>query len=132
MTNATKSAWQNIPEQLIVAYLPDSMRDLLHFIPLQAVLSIVDTYGGTRIHISSSPKSDYGMAGLIGFQYAKALADYAGGSTIEIPRLTKMRQRVRHKAILDSLARGASQRDTARAFDMTERNVRMIIKKYNT
>lgn len=126
MTSALSPAWQGIPEHLLQSALPNSMRDLLRFVPLSAVLAIIDAYGGTRLYIPIHPQPDSGLGALIGMGDARTLASNVGGCDLEIPRLEKVRQRARHAAVLGSLARGASQRDTARAFNMTTRNVRRI------
>lgn len=126
MTDAQNPAWQNIPEHILRAALPASLRDLLHFVPLSAVFPIIDAYGGIRLRIPLHPQPNSGLCALIGMENAAALASNMGGCDLEIPRLEKVRQRARHAAVLDSLARGASQRDTARAFGMTVRNVRRI------
>ncbi len=126
MQNGYAAPWNNIPEHLIKAALPESMRDLLRFVPLSAVLAITDAYGGTRLYIPLHPQPDSGLGHLIGMGDARALASNVGGCDLEIPRLDKVRQRARHAAVLDGLARGASQRDVARAFNMTTRNVRRI------
>lgn len=126
MQNGYATAWENIPEHLIKAALPESMRELLRIVPLQTVLLIAEEYGGTRLYIPLHPQPDEGLGGLIGMEAAKALASYMGGVAMEIPNLTKVQQRAKHAAVRDSLARGYSQRDTARAFGLTVRQVRNI------
>lgn len=132
MTNTLNSAWQGIPEHLIIADLPESMRYLLQLLPLQAVLTIIEAYGGTRLYVPLYPQPDAGLGQLIGIQAAQAMASYAGGSVLEIPLVIKIQQRLKHMAVLNSLANGVSQREAARAFGMTERNVRNICNKYRT
>jgi hypothetical protein len=132
MTNALKPEWQDIPEHLIIADLPESLQYLLQLLPLQAVLTMVEAYGGNRLYIPLYPQPDHGLGKLIGIEAAKAMASFGGGSVLEIPLVTKIQQRIRHTAVLKSLAGGVSKRETARAFGMTERTVRNICNKYRT
>ena len=79
----------NLPEPLLRAALPESMRDLLAYIPLSAVLKIVEAYGGTSLYIPAFPVPDNGMGKLIGLEAAKSLASYAGCSRSQYRRWTR-------------------------------------------
>lgn len=120
----------DLPEPLLRAALPESMRDLLEYIPLGAVLKIVEAYGGTCLYVPAFPVPDNGIGKLIGLEAAQSLASYAGSSRIAIPTLDKVRVVVRRVAVLDSLAGGASLKETARAFGITTRSVSYIRAKH--
>jgi len=126
MKNSSDVSWQGITEHLLQAALPNSMRALLGYVGLQHIIAIVESYGGTRLYVPIHPQPGEGLGALIGMDAAKAIASIYGGDVLEVPNLTKVQQRAKHAAVLDSVARGASQRDTARAFGITVRQVRNI------
>lgn len=128
MKSTSKPIWQDIPENLITPYLPESLQDLLRLIPLQAVLGIVFSYGGIQLYIPINPKQGDSLVKLIGMELVQVLANYAGGTSLDIPVCRKLKTQIKNSAVLASLARGASQSEAARAFDMTERNLRRIKK----
>lgn len=129
MKSTSKPIWQDIPDGIIVPHLPESMQYLLSLVPLQSVLKIVFAYGGIQLYIPMHPKEGDKLVEWLGMESVRALAAYAGGTSMDIPVCIKLKHQIKTSAVLASLESGVSQRDTARAFDMTVRSVRNIKNK---
>jgi hypothetical protein len=130
MSESNSKLLNDLPEHLLRRALPESMRDLLQFIPLDAVLKILEVYGGIRLYIPDRPVPDKGLGAIIGLEAAQSLASYAGSNWIQVPTLHKSKILARRASVLESLACGTSLTATARAFGMTSRNVSYIRSQY--
>jgi Mor family transcriptional regulator len=117
-------------QQLPFDELPDSLLDMADHINKEAIMLLVVHYGGTRLHVPKKLPDNHKLTALIGQDAAKELVYIFGGSYIEIPNARHFQRAIRNREIVRrKREEGLSHRDLARAFDMTERNIRNILRR---
>lgn len=107
-------------------YLPPQLREIAELIGLAAATELVSAYGGTRLYIPSQPGPDHVFVRTFGAAAADRLARARGGTYIDVPRCVASVRAARDRAIVHDGMAGATQRELARRYGMTERNVRLI------
>lgn len=115
-------------DDLALEDLPASLREMVDVIGLQATLQLVEHKGGIRLYVPFEMKPEHWLARLLGFETAAKLAKYYGGQDpFDIPRALGAVIAARHRLIRDKYAKGKTQAELAREFNLTERRVRDIV-----
>lgn len=109
-----------------IATLPPTLHDIARVVGVQGVVKLVEAYGGVRLYVPQALDADHTLARLLGLPSAQSLAALLGGDCIDVPRCHRAAKRARDAALMRDAAMGMSQRDLARKYLMTERNVRLI------
>jgi hypothetical protein len=111
--------------------LPESMADLVQTIGLAATLRLIEHCPGIRIRPPKEDKlhADHRLVRAIGYEAACALSRLAEGMRIEVPRGTTAIRRARNRA-MKADAQTMSQPQIAVKYDLTQRQVRTILKRF--
>lgn len=112
-----------LPQEEVAKLLPRSFASLRKAISINALLAMIDAFGGTRILVPMHPDGARKLAKVIGLEDLRRLSKLAGGCRIEVPLGAKLRAALRDRALADMGTRGASIRELALRFGMTERAV---------
>lgn len=107
--------------------LPPVARDLVEVIGLPAAVRLVEKWGGVRIYVPATVGEDHPLARMIGVDTARALCEYCAGELLAVPRAAAALREARNREIRARYADGESQARLARAYALTERQVRNIL-----
>lgn len=113
-------------DDIDLALLPPTLHEMARVVGVEGVRKLVDAYGGVRLYVPQSVDQDHPLAELLGLAAARAMSAELGGDVIDVPRCHLAVKRARDAALVRDAAQGMSQRDLARKYGMTERNVRLI------
>ena len=108
------------------ASYPGVFQEVSQLIGEEAAAKLVAPYGGTRLYIPGTLKTEHILCQLLGQKAAQQLTDEFGGMTLEIPRDVMSLIRQRNELILIDRAKGMTQRQLALKYRLTERTIRKI------
>lgn len=87
--------------------------------------------GGRKIYVPISPKATHWLAQLLGMAVFCRLTDYAGGCYLSIRKPPKPLHQ-RNLNLMDLWQTGVSPPELAGIYDLTERHIYRIIRRYKT
>lgn len=102
-------------------------QELLNLIGDDAFTRLCTVFGGTRLYVSNSDGSRKRLTIIVGEENAKNMIFHFDGVKLTLPMLSSLEIKKRHQAVIEDAKKGMSQRDIAMKYDLTERNVRLII-----
>lgn len=113
--------------------LPQSLREMAQIIGVTHALTLARHFGGVRLYVPVTMTAEHMIARLIGFEAACRLArEYGGQPDLWIPRAQGWAMRAllgqRNAEIRAKRKRGASLRQLAMEYALTERRIYTIIK----
>ena len=106
--------------------LPITLQEMEQLIGTKAVLLLVAKYGGVRLYVPQKISAEHELAKLIGIDAAEKLAREYGSSTHEIPKALLASIDRRNTEIKNEY-KMLSQRQLARKYGLTERQIRNIV-----
>lgn len=106
--------------------LPITLQEMEQLIGTKAVLLLVAKYGGVRLYVPQKISAEHELAKLIGIDAAEKLARNYGGGTHEIPKALLASIDRRNTEIKNEY-KMLSQRQLARKYGLTERQIRNIV-----
>lgn len=121
--------------------LPEMAQLIADLIGLPKALKLIETWGGTTFPISKNKRRDgqiryEALAEVVGVEAANILTGHFGGEVLAIPRCAVAMREVRDRMIraeFDALTcehpAVHAVNQLARKYQMTERNVWMVLKK---
>jgi hypothetical protein len=121
--------------QITIDDLPASTRDLAGTIGIQAVLKLIECYGGTEnLYVPKRIEHGHPLVKLIGSDAVEKLAHLVGGQDgcggeIDIPKGHYLKIKLRHKKIKQEKEQGASTAELAKRHDVTPRQIRRIVNR---
>ena len=107
--------------------LPASILSMVQVIGISAALSLVRERGGIRLYVPLAAHADHPISEMIGIERMQDLVRVYGGEEVEIPRCASALKAQRDHEIGERHDAGASQTELARAYQMTERNIKKIL-----
>lgn len=110
------------PDEDVEQLLEPLLRDMLRIVGWQAVLAIVQAYGGTRLYIAQRAHQNEELVALIGAEKAELLGREMGGERPLIPKARRALEELRNRQILAQLETD-SVRNVCRRFGLAERQV---------
>jgi len=96
-------------------------------IPHEAIVKLIEAYGGQNLYIPSKPSSNSHVTATIGIKNMQALCAYYPGGEVVIPRFHKLRLRFRDREIIAGHKRGMRNHELASQFDLTVRQIQNIL-----
>lgn len=108
--------------------LPESLQEMAEHIPVEAVIRLVERFGGTLLCIPKRLPGQCELTDAVGLEAAAKLVAVYGGENLDIPRACRMIRAVRNREIVRRRREGAPLKDLARAFAMTMRNITHILR----
>lgn len=116
-------------------HLPPVAREVLHLVGSEALIRLVNAWGGTHIdfprharHIRASKVVQH-LGEEIGDANALRLANHFSGVRLHVPKCDKAARQVRDDEIRAGLDKGVPAHTLARRFKLTERQIWSIAKK---
>lgn len=113
----------------VTAYWPAWSIEAAKLIGHEAVATIMQHHGGTRIYIPHRPTWRFPLLLLIGTEAVQSLCKVYGGLNIDVPKGEIAQITTRNRMIADDRQSGMSTADIARKYRLTERGVRYIYRK---
>lgn len=92
----------------------------------EKALRFKETFGGQRVYIPLKPKAKHKIAECVGISGMAALCRECGKEWVEVPN--QARKKIKKFDVIDSLAKGISQRKTAQETGVSLRYVTMVAK----
>ncbi|MDH0238101.1 Mor transcription activator family protein [Aeromonas caviae] len=116
---------------------PDSFREIADVIGTEKTFQLIGQLPRCKtkkqthviLYVPKKIKSDHALAKIIGVELATKLVEAFGGEILYPPICHDHYLTFRNKAVIDMVKRGASQKAVAWSFDMSDRQVRNILKK---
>ena len=108
--------------------LPETARDLVDVVGMNAALRIVDQLGGIRLYVPKIAKDDHALADLIGIDALKELVSMYGGEEIDVPRCAEAFRSMQQRRIIAELQHN-SFTTIARRHGYTERGLRKMLRR---
>jgi|JFJP01.1.fsa_nt_gi hypothetical protein len=112
---------------LSLEHLPDSAKDLLEVISLQAVFALVRQLGGTRLRIHAKPNDE--LVALIGIDDAIRLSRIYKHLVISIPKCKKALMMTRDQGILQEKREGKGLAELAIKYQLTEVGISLALRR---
>lgn len=113
--------------------LPQSVKDIADLLGLPAALSLVSAYGGVTVKVpvadGRAGKTRNDLVALLGEEKATTFIRHYAGERVVIARCQSVVRDVRDTEIIAKYDSGISAAKLALEYDMTERNVRNILKR---
>lgn len=118
------------PESINIGLLPLILQDMAGLIGLPLTMRLVEKHGGTRLYVPKGEMADdHALVKLIGREAAEKLQSmYGGDEHFDIPLALRAIKAVRN-AEIKALRPRVSERELAREYHTTERNIRLICGK---
>lgn len=108
--------------------LPGILREIAELIGLPGAMTLARAYGGVRLYVPKRYDPDHPLVKLLGHAAAaKLIEQYGGGEHFDIPLAANALRAVRNANIRRDRLMGATHRDLALRYAMTERTVRAIL-----
>ncbi|MDD2769267.1 MAG: Mor transcription activator family protein [Methylococcus sp.] len=109
---------------------PESLLTMMeHGVPKEAILQLVEHYGGTRLSVPVRFSEGGALGQVIDRKAGEALCAAYGGDIVEIPLSVRLRTVARDREIVRKRRdERLSQSALARLFGLSERSVRRILK----
>lgn len=109
-------------------YLQGVLQEIAYLIGLAATLKLVEAYGGVRLYVPKRFDPDHPLVKLIGHANAAKLVEcYGGDEHFDIPRAAAATRAARNALIREERLRGATRREIALRYGLTERQICNII-----
>jgi hypothetical protein len=115
------------------AALPSSLKELRAYLSLEAIVRLIEAYGGAEAYIPSTAVNDSKLARTIGLEPAKTLSKVLAKSKPEIlkvPRAARFRLYLRNMEIISRSDIGATSVDLARDFGLSQRQIFNILEEF--
>jgi len=109
--------------------VPQSISDIGELIGMSAADILSTKLGGTRWYIPTTIPAEHAIAQAIGTDQAATLAEFKGGTTLEIPRNLGGARDRRNAEIVARAGRGEKSRDIALSMGLSQRQIRYILRK---
>lgn len=116
----------------VIDYLPESMRDIVRVVGIDAAITIVQERGGICMYIPATASPDHWLANAIGMEAFTKLVEYAPGWEPKIPLCKEALIAIKEREILKKAQSGKSQAELAREYKMTERGIRKLLRRAET
>lgn len=110
-----------------VDYLPESLREVVDLIGLQATLKLVEHLGGIVLYVPAELTADHRIAKAIGMRAATLLWERYQADTIEVPRCHEALRLARNAEIRARRDAGATVEQLALDYGLTMRAVWYIL-----
>lgn len=113
-----------------VDLLPGIVAEIAMLVGLKDALRLVEAFGGVRIYVPTADRltPEHWLCDLVGLENAKKLArEFGGQPHFDIPRCAKAMREVRNRGIRRRRGMGASIRELALAYRMTEKQIGNIL-----
>lgn len=111
--------------------LPESLQEMVEVIGFDAVMKLVNTFGGTRIRVPAKPRSvhrDHRLSRVVGIDAARQLCEFYGGEELCIPKLATALRAIRNREILRlHTEEGWPAHRIARKYDLHEMTIYSIL-----
>lgn len=108
-------------------HLPNSAKELLSVISLNAVLTLVQRYGGTRLRIHKQPSTE--LIALIGTEEATRLSQTYQQLIINVPNCKKALMILRDNDILAKKRGGMTLAALALEYHLTEMAISLALRR---
>lgn len=92
-----------------------------------ALMSSVATSNKGTMYVPATPKETHKLVKIIGLAATESLATIYGGQNVTVPKCSSILQSARNDEICRLVAIGTPQKEIARRFGMTDRNVRHVL-----
>ena len=119
--------------QILEQDLPPVGTELARVVGLKAALRLIDTWGGTYIDVPQRPSTRHRrfalLTELIGARAAQVLVAHYGGDRLRLPKASAAESAARARALIAEYDAGATVRDLALRWDMSERHVRRTLNR---
>lgn len=109
--------------------LPESLKVLAGEIGFDAVLRLVEAFGGRKEYISATLRQDHPIILKCGPETGAALVRLFSGTWYQIPRMSAALKEARNRLIVAGYAENQTVNDLARKFLLTERQIWNILKQ---
>jgi len=107
--------------------IPESLREIAEVIGLPAALALVTLHGGRRLYIPIKFPASNSLLQYLGSETCDKLSQAFGGDYLAIPRAIAVNRKTRNEQILQDHRNKATVAALAQKYDMTERNVWIIL-----
>jgi Mor family transcriptional regulator len=118
-----------IPVDELINELPESLAQMVDVISVEALIKLVDSFGGQDLYIPAKLEPDSTISLVIGSGDAELLSKYYHGSDIAIPTLKRLREKYRNIEIRNLKSQGISSNKLASDFNLTKRQINNITKQ---
>jgi hypothetical protein len=106
-------------------------QEMAEIVGIPVVIKIVEHFGGTMgLYIPQSISEENVLAKLIGALALSRLIEWRGGEVIDVNREANVLRMIRDKKIVTLKQRGLSVPALARKFNMTERGVYKVLRRW--
>jgi Mor family transcriptional regulator len=113
------------------AALPDSLKGLRAHLSLEAILRLVEAFGGGKVYIPGEKVRGSELAKAVGLEAAQALSALLPmGESIEVPKADRLKRLLRNLEIVKRSNEGENSKSLSRRFNITQRQVFSILSDF--
>lgn len=116
-----------LPEKIIRSNLSPALAGIAEVLSIPATLKFCEHFGGGRVYIAERPTRQSPISRAIGYEAACKLGKVFGREEFHVPRGAGLWRLIRNEKIRRARSKGKSIRETARAFDLSVRQVESIL-----
>ncbi len=116
-----------LSDAAIRVLLPESLCELAQLISIDAVLKLVEQFGGVRLYVPKVVRQSGKLAKLLGMPAAEALSARCGGGRIEVPLAPNLGRAIRDEEIRSLDASGYTVAEVARRLRIHQRTVYQVL-----
>lgn len=106
--------------------LPQSLRDLVEVIGVDATLKLVQHRPGVPVYVPARPHADHPLAAVIGLEALTQLSAVYAQEHLRLPKLDAAARQVKHALVRQLRAAQMSNRDIALQVGYTQRRVEQL------
>lgn len=119
---------EELTEEQIRSALPSQVHSMLEVVSVATAMKIIEVYGGVRLYVPLDYPPNHEMTTLIGPEQAAALSkSYGAMDHFDIPLCRDVVRLLRNTRILRLFGQGASYRELALKFGVSERMISKLI-----
>lgn len=119
----------NIPFEALKQELPSDLGEMADVISAEAVIKLVDTYGGQVLYVPANPHPDSYLVMTIGKEGSAALCEHYHGCEVFVPKLDKLRRSYRDLEIIAKSRSGRTVRELSSHYGLSSRSIRKILSR---
>lgn len=119
----------DIPAEEFNKELPSTLSEMVGVVSQDAILKLVEAYGGQKIYIPSKADPQSKLAQVVTENDLKVLCKHYHGCEVVVPKMQKLRTQFRDRQIIKDRDEGMNINELASKYNRSARQIQNILSR---